>query len=109
MQLANSSNEMLDANKLFDGMEMNDIKWTAVVKKLLDEGEKGWYAWRVRMLHRTAQKYLQTSDQEINSSVESIFETKITQKNVADVRGFCDELKRSASKGEGDDISIMIL
>lgn len=93
LQLANSSNEMLDANKMFDGLDVEDIKWSIIVKKLLEKAERGWHSWRVRMLHRTAKQYLKTSDQAINAIIETVFKHRVNQEDVQKVRGFCDALK----------------
>jgi len=97
LQLANSSNEMLDANKLFDGIDIEDVKWSIIVKKMLEKAERGWYSWRVRMLHRTAKQYLNTSDQEMNSLVEIVFQHRVNQDDIRQVKSFCDALKNPAT------------
>ena len=93
LQLANSSNEMLDANKMFDGLDVEDVKWSVLVKKLLEKAERGWHSWRIRMLHRTAKQYIKTSDQAINSLVEAVFQHRVVQDDVQKVKAFCDALK----------------
>jgi hypothetical protein len=93
LQLANSSNEMLDANKMFDGLDVEDVKWSVLVKKLLEKAERGWHSWRIRMLHRTARNYINTSDHAMNSLVETVFQHRIVQADVQQVKAFCDALK----------------
>jgi hypothetical protein len=93
LQLAQSSNQMLDANELFDGLEVDDIKWTKVLEKVLQQGEKSLCSWRIRMLHRTAKRYLATSDSEVNKAIEVIFQRQVCQADVFAVKSFCDSLR----------------
>ena len=99
LQLAQSSNQMLDASELFDGLEVDDIKWSKVLEKVLQQGERNLYSWRIRMLHRTAKRYLATSDSEVNKVIEIIFQRQVCQADVVAVKSFCDSL-REPLKGE---------
>ena len=86
---------MLDANKMLDGLDVEDVKWSIIVKKLLEKAERGWHSWRVRMLHRTAKQYLKASDQAINTVIETVFQHRVDQEDVQKVKSFC---KRSRTR-----------
>ena len=93
LQLANSSNDILNANNALDDVGLDAVKWSKVVQKSLEKGEKSFYRWRVRMLHRTAKQYLATSDLAVNKSIRDVFDQPVGQTDVQQVKAFCDALR----------------
>ncbi|MGJ8635994.1 MAG: hypothetical protein ACSHX5_04030 [Phycisphaerales bacterium] len=85
IQIGNTSSDLIDVDRSVDA-ETIDFKLSKVLELLLDKTRSGLRRWRVRMLHRTAEQYLQLSDGQIHRDLRRIYKKEFGSNDLRDLR-----------------------
>jgi len=79
LKLAHTSIGLLDQKLASTGEWQGSARLTDIAANMLRIGAEALSKWRVRILHQTAKKYLQTSDQSLLSETERIFSRSVSE------------------------------
>ena len=93
IQLGNTPSDLIDVDRSVDA-ETIDHKLSKVLELLLDKTNSGLRQWRVRMLHRTAERYLQLSDGQIHGDLRRIYKKEFGSNDLRDLRDWEEMISR---------------
>ncbi len=87
VSLANTNSAIYKyAPDLPGAMALNPTSWIGLLKTTLQEAPELWSRWRMRALHRTLKRYVQSPDRALGESVEKVIGRAIDDDEVSDVR-----------------------
>lgn len=83
--VANTTNQLIDVDKSID-LETFDFKLSNLFDIMAQSAKSAYYRWRVRMLHRTAERYLKICDGRIVRDLERIYKREFTKKDLRELQ-----------------------
>ena len=100
IQIGNTTSGLIDVDRSIDS-ETIDLKLSKVFELLASRVQEGMRQWRVRILHRTAEKYLQLSDGQIGRDLRRIYRKDFGNKDLRDLRDWEEMISRMPIDLEG--------
>ena len=79
---ARGLNDVVKTDKLFDDVGVDDFSWTKIIGYLLDNVETAYWKFRLRPLHSTKRRYLDTSDSAVAEAIKILFGHELTKSDV---------------------------
>jgi len=81
-EMALATNNLIDVAETIGGIGINSIQWSTLIEKLINEFANAFYSWRVRLLHKAANIYLSTSDDDIRRQLFRVYKREFTKVDV---------------------------
>jgi hypothetical protein len=78
VEFASNALDIPDLNSAMEGVGLNSLRLSELLKVAIDRATRAFYSWRVRLLHGVARRYLATPDSELSEQVERLFRTRVT-------------------------------
>jgi len=82
VELASNALDIPDLNSAIEGIGLNGVRLTELLKFAVNKTIHYFYSWRVRLLHSVAQRYLATPDAELSEQVQRLFKARVTENQV---------------------------
>ena len=79
VELASNALDIPDLNSAIEGIGLNSLRLSELLKVAVNRATRAFYSWRVRLLHGVARRYLATPDSELSQQVERLFRARITR------------------------------
>jgi hypothetical protein len=86
VEFATNAPDIPDLNSAIDGVGLDSVRLSELLKVAIQKATHAFYSWRVRVLHRVARRYLATPDSELGAQVERLFRTRVTPEQLEALR-----------------------
>lgn len=86
VELASNAFDIPDLNSAFDGVSLDSVRLSELLRVVIQKATHSFYSWRVRVLHGVARRYLSTPDSELGAQVERLFRTRVTPEQLEALR-----------------------
>lgn len=82
VELAGNALDIPDLNSAIEGVGLNALRLTDLLKFAVTKGANYLNSWRVRLLHNAARQYLATPDSELSEQVHRLFRVRVTSEQL---------------------------
>src|SRR5262249_38164305 len=89
VDLASTALDIPDLNSAIEGLGLNAIRLSDLLKYALTRAVRAFYSWRVRPLHRIAERYPGTPYSERSHPVARIFRVRATADDLQSLQTDC--------------------
>jgi len=86
-------NESIDIGDMLKDADLSDINWTKFIGFLIEKAKTVYWKFRLRPLHATKKRYLETSSKQIRNVIKRHFGHEVTQDDIHIAQKFSQEVE----------------